>query len=59
MDFAELIIQQEEMEEEDVEDELYKAAGVTAAVMLIGIEEQKRLRALGKHSISVRHGSHG
>ena len=43
MDFAELIIQQEKMEEEDVEDELYKAAGVTTAVTLIGIEEQKRL----------------
>jgi hypothetical protein len=46
MDFAEFIIQQEEMEEDfKVEDELYKAAGITAAVILVGIEEQKRLQA--------------
>jgi hypothetical protein len=46
MDFAEFIIQQEEMEEDsEVEDELYKAAGITAAVMLVGIKEQKRLQA--------------
>ena len=48
MDFAEWIVQQEEMEE-DVEDGLYKAAGVTAAIMLIGIEEQKRPWAQRRH----------
>ena len=44
-DLSYCFIQEEEIEEEEADDESYKAAGITAAVLLVGIEEAQRLRA--------------